>query len=103
MTPEEIASLRDAMAALMLPHIVSIQKVLADATGRMQAVELLAMALAHAHPQREAVLAAFAHATEATLQELTKARSDASAPFLDSLRDHALRIQLALEREGPRA
>ncbi|MDE3140386.1 MAG: hypothetical protein KGL09_01075 [Pseudomonadota bacterium] len=98
MTPEEMTELRDAIASLVLPHITSLQKVLADAMGRMQAVELLAMALAHAHPQRDAVLAAFASGTEATLQDLAKRRSDATAPFLDSLRDHALRIQLALER-----
>ncbi len=98
MTPEERDSLRDTMAALIVPHIQQMGRAFADATGRMQALEVLAMALVHAHPQRDAVLAAFAHGTEHTLCELEKARNTATAPFLDSMRDHALRIQLALER-----
>ena len=103
MTPDEVTRLRDAMAALILPHIQGMQRLLADATGRLQALELLAMALAHASPQHDAVLRAFAGASESTLQQLEKSRSDATAPFLDSLRSHALRIQLALENpEGNR-
>lgn len=98
MTPEEMTDLRDGMAALILPHLHSTQRVLADAMGRLQALEVLAMAVVYGSPQRGEVLAAFAHGMEATLRELGTTRSDATTPFLDSLRDHALRIQLALER-----
>ena len=98
MTPEEMTGLRDAMAALILPHLHSTQRVLADAMGRLQALEVLTMATAQCSHEPEAVLAAFARSAEHTLCELQKARNTATAPFLDSMRDHALRIQLALEK-----
>ena len=100
MPPEQVTDLRDAMAALILPHVQGTQRVLADAMGRLQALELLAMATAQSSPQPDAVLAAFARNAETVLRSLETSRNEGTAPFLDALRSHALRMQLALEKPG---